>query len=266
MKRLRLFLLVVSTIALVICLIWFFVARGRVPQGSRVEVVFALPPSQAEAAAAEVLTSSGDQLASVSQSWDDGRWTSTGVDPFTAQYLGAALRQIGLSEEQFLVLDYSWADEVALHSAQLWQITGAFCLLYLLGALIIAQARREHQSVEKAMHTQYLSQYLSQRGERLITKLILLVPMLLIAAVVIRWLWRVELCLPTGFLPEGSIFDADHYLNWIRITFPEGQLSEYGFKLGKTLPSLYGTAFAISILEILVTIGLLSQKRRDKYK
>ena len=73
MKRLRLFLLVVSTIALVICLIWFFVARGRVPQGSRVEVVFALPPSQAEAAAAEVLASSGDQLASVSQSWDDGR-------------------------------------------------------------------------------------------------------------------------------------------------------------------------------------------------
>ena len=55
-------------------------------------------------------------------------------------------------------------------------------------------------------------------------------------------------------------------LGRIRITFPEGQLSEYGFKLGKTIPSLYGTAFAISILEILVTIGLLSQKRRDKYK
>lgn len=264
MKHLRLFLLVASTTALAICLTCFFVARVRAPQGSRVEVVFTLPASQVEEAAAEVLTFSEDQLASVSQSWDDGRWTLTDVDPFTAQYLGAALRQIGLSEEQFLVLDYSWADEAARYSAQLWQITGAFCLLYLLGALIIEQAQREYQSVEKAMQTQYLSQYLSQRGERLIIKLILLVPVLLIAAVLIRWLWRVEPFLPTGFLPEGSIFDAGHYLQWIRITFSEGHLSEYGFKLGKTLPFLYGTALAISILEILVTIGLLCQKRRDK--
>ena len=132
---------------------------------------------------AETLTFSEDQLATASQSWDDGRWTWTGCDPFTAQYLGAALRQIGLAEEQFLILDYSWADEAVRHSAQLWQITGAFCLLYLLGALIIRQAQWEYQSAEKAMQTQYLSQYLSQRGERLMTKLILLMPALLAAAV-----------------------------------------------------------------------------------
>src|SRR5699024_5020178 len=144
-KRLRLFFLVASSAALAACLIFLFVTRARAPQGSRVEVVFFLPDSQAEEAMAETLTFSEDQLATASQSWDDGRWTWTGCDPFTAQYLGAALRQIGLAEEQFLILDYSWADEAVRHSAQLWQITGAFCLLYLLGALIIRRSE-EHTS------------------------------------------------------------------------------------------------------------------------
>lgn len=113
------------------------------------------------------------------------------------------------------------------------------------------------------MQTQYLSQYLSQRGEGLITALILLVPVLLLAAVLIRWLWRMELVLPTGFLPDGSIFDGAHYRQWARTTFPAGRLSAYGMALGKTLFALYGTAMAISVAEILVTISLLWQQRGE---
>lgn len=263
MKRCRLFFLVLSTAMLAACLLCFAVARAQAPRGSRVEVIFALPEPQAEAAVEEVLAASEGQLAAAAQRWAEGRWTVTGADPFTAQDLEAALGRTGLAAEQFLVLDYSWADEAVRHAPQLWQITGAFCLLCLLGALITGLARREYRRGEAAMQTQYLSQYLSQRGEGLITLLILLVPVLLLAAVLIRWLWRMEVILPTGFLPDGSIFDGAHYRQWVQTTFPAGRLSAYGTALGKTLFVLYGTALAISVAEILVTISLLWQQRGE---
>ncbi len=62
------------------------------------------------------------------------------------------------------------------------------------------------------------------------------------AAVLIRWLWNVPIELPSGFLPENSVFQWEHYRQWYSNTFPESRTSDYGAWLAGKLKTGYGAA------------------------
>lgn len=93
-----------------------------------------------------------------------------------------------------------------------------------------------------------------------LSQVILFVPLILAAALLIRWLWGVRYFLPAGFLPEGSLFDWQHYSRWAAAAFPQGILSPWAAQLEETLSLAFLGAGGLSALWVFFTFCLLRRK------
>jgi len=170
------------------------------------------------------------------RAWDvsreGDRLVIEGVDLYTAQQAGTALWQAGL---EAYVLDYAWGPAVTAQSGKLWMGWGAVLALIVLGSLVWDQGKRELDRARESLEHCYPGAYLAEAGVRLLAKAIGLAAAAFAAAVLLRWLWNAPVELPAGFLPEGSIFDWEHYRQWTAAAFPEGMLSAYGAALAEEL-------------------------------
>lgn len=203
--------------------------------GGRVEVL-ALDLPAAEQALAPVAAEWG---------WTPGREGERLIvpseSPFAAPAIRAALVGAGIESQ---VLDYAWAPAVAAQSGTLWLGWGAVWGLWLLWNLLWAQGRAEWSRAQAALERQYPGEYLSDAGVRLLAKAIVLVVGAVAAILALQWLWRTELVLPSGLLPEGTLFDPAHYRQWGQNAFPDGLCSAYGaglaakLRLGHTLAAV----------------------------
>lgn len=257
-RRRPLLLPVLAALLLAAAMIVFQVCPARNLPESRVELLLSGPDARAQGAMDAALQGNDGQMTGFSLSREGDRWVVQGADRFTAQRLESALSGAGLPEGGYQVLDYSWARDTAATAAQLWQTVAAFCLLVLLGHLAAGLIRRERQRMAACLKTMYPAEILQQNGERLVKILILLVPLILAAALLLRWLWGVQYALPAGFLPEGSLFDTAHYSRWLAAAFPRGSLSPYAAQLEETLSLAYLGAGVISLLWVVLTLCLLS--------
>lgn len=255
-------LLLPLSVALVLAaaMIVFLAFPARNLPENRVEVLLYgpdSPASQVQEVIEAALQEDSGGPAGLSLRQEGDRWTVEGAGLFTARRLESALSGAGLPEDGYEVLDYSWARDTAATAAQLWQTAAAFCLLVLLGHLAAGLLRRERQRMAACLKTMYPAEVLQQNGERLVKVLILLVPLVLAAALLLRWLWGVQYCLPAGFLPEGSLFDTAHYSRWLAAAFPRDSLSPYAAQLEETLSLAYLGAGVISLLWVVMTLCLL---------
>ena len=235
----------------------------RTPE-NRVEILFPASASGAQGNPEAVLQDEGSPLAGLSILWEEDRWVVQDADLFTAQQLEAFLSGAGLSGDEYQVLDYSWARQTVVTATQVWQTVAAFCLLVLLGHLAAGLVLREWSNMRACLRTIYPAQFLQENRERLLKRLILFVPLLLAAALLLRWLWDVSYSLPAGFLPEGSLLDWQHYSQWAAAVFPQGLLSRYAAQLKETLFLAYLGACVISIFWILLTISILRMNGKTK--
>lgn len=224
---------------------------------NRVEVLFSIPASEAQSYLDVALQDEGSPLEGLSVLREDDRWIVQGAELFTAQRLEAFLSGMGLSSGEYQVLDYSWAQRTAATATQVWQTVAAFCLLVLLGHFAARLVLREWRHMHACLRTMYPAEFLQENSERLLKRLILFVPLFLAAALLLRWLWGVSYLLPPGFLPDGSLFDGQHYSQWAAAAFPQGILSPYAAQLRDTLSLACLGACVLSILWILLTILVL---------
>lgn len=209
-------------------------ALRELPEG-RVEVL-ALDLPAAEQALAPVAAEWG---------WTPGREGERLIvpseSPFAAPAVRAALAGAGIEAQ---VLDYAWASTVAAQSGTLWLGWGVVWGLWLLWSLLWAQGRTEWDHAQAALERQYPGEYLSDAGVRLLAKAIVLAAGAVAAILALQWLWRTELVLPSGLLPEGTLFDPAHYRQWGQNAFPDGLCSAYGaglaakLRLGHTLAAV----------------------------
>lgn len=235
-----------------------FQARlARCVPENRVEVLFSIPASEAQSYLDVALQDEGSPLEGLSVLREDDRWIVQGAELFTAQRLEAFLSGMGLSSGEYQVLDYSWAQRTAATATQVWQTVAAFCLLVLLGHFAARLVLREWRHMRACLRTMYPAEFLQENSERLLKRLILFVPLFLAAALLLRWLWNVSYFLPPGFLPDGSLFDGQHYSQWAAAAFPQEILSPYAAQLRDTLSLACLGACVLSILWILLTILVL---------
>lgn len=134
-----------------------------------------------------------------------------------------------------VLLDYGWGSAVLRQSGGLWTAWAAVMALVLLWTLVWRHGSLELERAREALETMYLPDHLSSAGVRLLAKLIVAVIVLFVTLALIQWLWNVPVELPSGFLPEGSIFDLAHYRQWAAGAFPEGLVSDYGAALAQKL-------------------------------
>lgn len=264
MSRRRLLLPLVTALLLAAGMMLFQVRLARSTPENRVEVLFAGSASQAQHWMDAALQGDGGMPGDLSVRQEGDRWTVQGADLFTAQRLEAALSGAGLPDDGYQVLDYSWAQGTADNAARLWQTVAAFCLLGLLGQFAVRLVLREWRRMRASLRTMYPAEILRQNSERLLRLLILFVPLLLAAALLIRWLWGVSYFLPAGLLPDGSLFGWEHYSRWIAGAFPDGALSPYAAQLRDTLSLAYLGAGVISALWILLTVFLVHLTGKGK--
>lgn len=263
MSHFRRLLLTALTMLLLAAGTLLFQARlARSVPENRVEVLFSIPASEAQSYLDAALQDEGCPLEGLSVLQEDDRWTVQCAELFTAQRLEAFLSDSGLSDGEYHVLDYSWAQRTAATATQVWQTVSAFCLLVLLGHFAARLFLREWQHMRACLRTMYLAEFLQENSERLLKRLILFVPLFLAAALLLRWLWGVSYFLPPGFLPDGSLFDGQHYSQWAAAAFPQGILSPYAAQLEETLILTYLGAAVISALWVLFTFCIISYERR----
>jgi len=216
---------------------------------------------QEGAAAEQVLRQAADQ-----EGWDQtidrdsDRLVIWSEHRFAAQIIQAALENQGVQAE---VLDYAWAPAVLAQSGGLWLVWGALLGLWLLWALFWAQARQEWDSAQGALEDRYWGEYLSDAGVRLLAKAIGLSVGVIVTILLLQWLWRAQVTLPPGLLPEGSVFDAGHYRLWAQNTFPDGRCSAYSADLAARLR--LGHLLAAAECAAL-TAGVVSLRRKIKHK
>lgn len=235
-----------------------FQARlARCVPENRVEVLFSIPASEAQSYLDAALQDEGSPLEGLSVLREDDRWIVQGAELFTAQRLETFLSGTGLSTGEYQVLDYSWAQSTTATATQVWQTVAAFCLLVLLGHFAARLVLREWRHMRACLRTMYPAEFLQENSERLLKRLILFVPLFLAAALLLRWLWNVSYFLPAGFLPDGSLFDGQHYSQWAAAAFPQEILSPYAAQLRDTLSLACLGACVLSILWILLTILVL---------
>lgn len=253
----RLLLPALTACFLAVSILYFWARLAPRTPENRVEILFPASASEAQGNPEAVLQNGGGPLAGLSIQWEEDRWIVQDADLFTAQRLETFLSGAGLSGDEYLVLDYSWARKTVATAAQMWQTVAAFALLVLLGHLAARLVLREWSHMRACLRTMYPAQFLQQNSERLLKLLILFVPLLLAAALLLRWLWDVSYFLPAGFLPEGSLLDWQHYSRWVADVFPQGVLSLYAEQLEETLFLAYLGACVISILWILLVLSVL---------
>ena len=196
------------------------------PEG-RVEAVSPVAPAAVEAALARTTQEWDWEL-----TWEGDRLVIWSEHRFAAQIVRAALEDQGVPAQ---VLDYAWAPAVLGQSGGLWLAWGAMLGLWLLWALILAQTKREWTRAHAALKRQYPGEYLSGAAVPLLAKTIALVVGVVAAILLLQWLWRVEITLPPGLLPEESVFDLGHYRQWAGSAFPDGLCSPYGAELAGKL-------------------------------
>ena len=199
---------------------------GRPVEG-RVEVVSPADPAAVEGALARTaqewnweLTREGDRVIVRSES------------RFAAQIIRAALENQGIPA---LVLDYAWAPTVLAQSGGLWLAWAALLGLWLLWTYFWAQAKAEWARARAVLERQYPAEYLSDAGVRLLSKTIVLAVGVVVTILLLQWLWRAEITLPPGLLPEDSVFGLGHYRLWADGAFPDGLCSPYGTELAARL-------------------------------
>lgn len=184
--------------------------------------------------------------------WTPGRegerLTVPSENPFAAPAVRAALANAGVDAQ---VLDYAWAPAVTAQSGTLWLGWGAVWGLWLLWSLFWAQGQMEWSRAQAALERQYPGEYLSDAGVRLLAKAIVLAAGTVATILALQWLWRSELALPPGLLPEGTLFDPAHYRQWAQSAFPDGLCSAYGaglavkLRLGHALAAVECAALAV---------------------
>jgi hypothetical protein len=220
----------------------------RSGEPGRVEVLCTQGAS-ALAQAFQTAQASEPALAELEASWEGDRLILTGATRFTARYLASALFEQGLSADTLTILDYAWYPAVLAQSQTVWHLGAAAAAVWLLLRLAVLCARRER----RALMACYLSDYLREHLVRLLTLLVLAVAGGLVCLALVRWLWRVELTFPTGFLPEGSLFDGEHYRQWWGTTFPAGSLSTFAEQLAMQLKRSYLYSALFSLLLLLLS-------------
>lgn len=209
----------------------------------------------------KVLQSAFDQIKGMSflenltVTWENDRLVLLGADRFTASRLQTALIESGLPSEIFTVRDYAWADETMIQGKNIWQLAGAFSIICILVRCGFILLRTEYRRGLEALRTYYFTDYLRENSVRLLIKIIFLTLGIFIGFAALKWLWEIHLTLPTGFLPDGSIFDIKHYRIWLEYTFPADGMSEYGRELSKELKETYHSACVKSI--VLLAAGLI---------
>lgn len=217
----RLMICALAALVFAAALAWHTLALRELPEG-RVEVLAPDLPA-AEQALAPVAAEWG---------WTPGREGERLIvpseSPFAAPAVRAALAGAGMEGQ---VLDYAWAPAVTAQSGTLWLGWGAVWGLWLLWSLLWAQGRTEWNRAQAALERQYLS----DAGVRLLAKAIVLAVGAVAAILALQWLWRSGLTLPSGLLPEGTLFDPAHYRQWAWNAFPDGLCSDYGTALAAKL-------------------------------
>lgn len=264
MSRRRLLLPLLAALLLAAGALLFETWLARHLPENRVEVLLTDPASPAQSRMDAALQEEGGQPSGLSLRQEGDRWVVEGAGLFTARHLETALSEAGLPEGGYQVLDYSWAEDFTATAARLWQTVAAFCLLVLLGHFAAGLVRREWARLHGCLRTMYPAEILRQDSERLVRLLILFVPLILAAALLIRWLWGVGYVLPAGFLPEGSLFAWEEYSRWAAEAFPAGVLSPYAAQLAGTLSLAYGGACALSVLWIFLTVLLTRRAGQGK--
>lgn len=172
-------------------------------------------------------------IAKLGSGWDGERLILTGTDLFTAQRLRSALARAGLEGTE--IRDYAWAQPILAQSGRLWRWAGALALVWFLVRCAAALGRYEYRRGADALEGCYLSDYLWENSVRLLAETVVLTAGIFACLILLQWLWRAQLTLPTGFLPEGSIFDGGHYRRWWTETFPAGSASAFGRRLEQML-------------------------------
>lgn len=205
-----------------------------------------LPEGRVEVLAPD-LPAAEQALSPVAEEWgwtpdrEGERFVIRSESPFAAPAIRAALAGAGIEAQ---VLDYAWAPAVAAQSGTLWLGWGAVWGLWLLWSQLWVQGRTEWSRAQAALERQYPGEYLSDAGVRLLAKAIVLAAGAVAAILALQWLWRTELVLPSGLLPEGTLFDPAHYRQWGQNAFPDGLCSAYGaglaakLRLGHTLAAV----------------------------
>ena len=173
--------------------------------------------------------------------WEDDRLVVRGADRFTAQEV---LSMLKADYPGAAALDYSWSTAVLRQSGRLWMGAAAIAVIFMLCQMAWQGGKRELALFRKSLETQYWQDYLYGASVRLLAKMIVLTIGTFLVAALIRWLWNVPIELPGGFLPEGSIFQWEHYRQWFSNAFPEGRTSDYGVGLLENLKTGYGLAGA----------------------
>ena len=135
------------------------------------------------------------------------------VTLFTAQQADAALTHAGITDVR--VLDYSWGKELLRQLVTLRRMGMALAAIAALLWWLACGVRRELRCAGAA-----------------------------------RWLWQVEIVLPAGLIPAGSLFDRAHYAAWLERTFPAGHCSAYAAALRQTIVQSLrlGTASGLAFL------------------
>lgn len=192
--------------------------------------------------------------------WEDDRLVVRGADRFTAQEV---LSMLKADYPDAVALDYSWSTAVLRQSGRLWMGAAAMVVIIMLCQMAWQGGKREFVLFRKSLETQYWRDYLYGASVRLLAEMIVLTIGAFLAAALMRWLWDVPIELPSGFLPEDSIFRWGHYRQWISDTFSEGRISDYGAGLAERLKIRYGLAGA-EWAAIAVGYTILTKLRRGR--
>lgn len=187
--------------------------------------------------------------------WADDRLMIENADLFTAERMKSILSQAGIAAESLTIRDYSWANTVLRQGNQLWKLSAAFAAVLLLLRISAALGCSIYQGFASGHHITCATPSHKQK-RHLFTKLFLLSGAILLCAALLRWLWQVKLTLPTGFLPEKSIFNIAHYKHWWLTSFPDGLMSSTAKALSASFIRVYLLA-AIESVAMLLAVAIL---------
>lgn len=201
-------------------------------------------------------------LENLNITWESDRLVLTGADRFTARRLQTVLIESGLSEETLTVRDYAWADETLTQGKNFWQLAGIFSFICILVRCGLAMLKVEYRCGSEALQIYYLADYLRENSVRLLAKIIFLTLGVFVGFAALKWLWEIHLTLPTGFLPDKSIFDLEHYRLWLENAFPADGMSDYGRELSRKLKEMCLWGLIESVL--LLAAGFIPIKHKVK--
>ena len=164
------------------------------------------------------------------------------------QQADAALTHAGITDVR--VLDYSWGKELLRQLVTLRRMGMALAAIAALLWWLACGVRRELRCAGAALRHSYWQEWLPDHAAALLAWGIAALPCLLAVALLARWLWQVEIVLPAGLIPAGSLFDRAHYAAWLERTFPAGHCSAYAAALRQTIVQSLrlGTASGLAFL------------------